>query len=169
MARKDEGRTRLNLLAQEIARLVSAILTEYSAVTRKLVQAKSFAAAHADMDAQLKQLVGKRFVGETAYTQLAHLPRYLKGIAMRIDKLKADPARDTQRMAELTPLLQLWQRAEKQQRVKGLGGQGGDDARLAEFRWLLEELRIALFAQELRTPTPVSVKRLHKVWEAMQR
>ncbi|QQX83122.1 ATP-dependent RNA helicase HrpA [Cupriavidus necator] len=165
-ARKDEGRTRLSLLAQEIARLVGTILAEYAGLPRKLLQAKPFTGPHADMEAQLGRLMGKRFVDETPYTQLVHFPRYLKGIAMRVDKLKGDPARDTQRTQEMAPLVQQWQRAEKQLRTQG---RGGEDARLEEFRWMLEELRIALFAQELRTPVPMSVKRLQKVWESMQR
>ncbi|KVL36778.1 ATP-dependent RNA helicase HrpA [Burkholderia territorii] len=160
--RRDEGRSRLNLLAQEIARLVGQILAEYSGLAKKLAQAKPFAQAHADLQQQLGALVGKRFVIDTPYTQLAHFPRYLKGIALRIDKLKADPARDAKQSAELLPLVQQYQRAVSQR-----GGVA--DPRLAEFRWLLEELRISLFAQELRTPMPVSVKRLHKVWESMQR
>ena len=81
---------------------------------------------------------------------------------MRIDKLKADPARDARQFAELQPLALQYQRARQ---ARG----GVPDARLAEFRWLLEELRISLFAQELRTPMPVSTKRLHKVWESLQR
>ncbi|MFS8929827.1 ATP-dependent RNA helicase HrpA [Cupriavidus taiwanensis] len=165
-ARKDEGRTRLSLLAQEIARLAGAVLAEYAGLPRKLLQAKPFPGAHADMEAQLGRLMGKRFIDETPYTQLVHFPRYLKGIAMRVDKLKGDPARDSQRLQEMAPLVQQWQRAEKQLRTQG---RGGEDARLEEFRWMLEELRIALFAQELRTPVPMSVKRLQKVWESMQR
>lgn len=161
-ARRDEGRSRLNLLAQEIARLVGQILAEYAGLGKKLAQAKPFTAAHADMTAQLGALVGKRFVIDTPYPQLAHFPRYLKGIAMRIDKLKADAARDARQLAEFAPLNQQYQRALSQ---RG----GAADARLTEFRWLLEELRISLFAQELRTPMPVSVKRLHKVWESLQR
>lgn len=161
-ARRDEGRSRLNLLAQEIARLVGQILAEYAGLAKKLAQAKPFSAAHADMQGQLAALVGKRFVVDTPYAQLAHFPRYLKGIALRIDKLKADPARDARQAAELQPLAQHYQRSVAQR-----GGVA--DARLAEFRWLLEELRISLFAQELRTPMPVSVKRLYKVWESMQR
>ncbi|MGU7780198.1 ATP-dependent RNA helicase HrpA [Burkholderia sp. PU8-34] len=161
-ARRDEGRSRLNLLAQEIARLVGQILAEYAGLAKKLAQAKPFASAHADLQQQLAALVGKRFVIDTPYAQLAHFPRYLKGIALRIDKLKADPARDAKQFAELQPLVQQYQRAVSQR-----GGVA--DARLAEFRWLLEELRISLFAQELRTPMPVSVKRLYKVWESMQR
>ncbi|VWB82911.1 putative ATP-dependent helicase [Burkholderia lata] len=161
-ARRDEGRSRLNLLAQEIARLVGQILAEYAGLVKKLAQAKPFAQAHADLQQQLAALVGKRFVIDTPYAQLAHFPRYLKGIALRIDKLKADPARDAKQSADLLPLAQQYQRAVSQR-----GGVA--DLRLAEFRWLLEELRISLFAQELRTPMPVSVKRLHKVWESMQR
>ncbi|MGF6599482.1 ATP-dependent helicase HrpA [Paraburkholderia sp. GAS448] len=161
-ARRDEGRSRLTLLAQEIARLVGQILGEYATVAKKLAQAKSFATAYADMQGQLDALIGKRFVVDTPYAQLAHFPRYLKGIALRIDKLKADPARDARQFAEFAPLLQHYQRA--------LAQRGGVmDPRLAEFRWMLEELRISLFAQELRTPMPVSVKRLYKVWESMQR
>jgi ATP-dependent helicase HrpA len=76
---------------------------------------------------------------------------------MRLDKLRADPARDARALAELRPLEQRFQR-----RLAELKGQA--DVRLDEFRWLLEELRISLFAQELRTPQPVSVKRLDKVW-----
>ncbi|CAN0622064.1 ATP-dependent RNA helicase HrpA [Burkholderia multivorans] len=161
-ARRDEGRSRLNLLAQEIARLVGQILAEYAGLAKKLAQAKPFASAHADIQQQIGALIGKRFVIDTPYVQLAHFPRYLKGIALRIDKLKADPARDAKQLAELQPLAQQYQRAVSQR-----GGVA--DPRLAEFRWLLEELRISLFAQELRTPMPVSVKRLHKVWESMQR
>jgi ATP-dependent helicase HrpA len=114
------------------------------------------------MQNQLDALLGKRFVVDTPYSQMAHFPRYLKGIALRIDKLKADATRDARQFAEFQPLLQVYQRA--------LAQRGGvQDPRLAEFRWLLEELRISLFAQELRTPMPVSAKRLNKVWESMQR
>jgi ATP-dependent helicase HrpA len=161
-ARRDEGKGRLSLLAQEIARLVGQILTEYAAVTKKLVQAKPFAAAYADMQQQLQALLGKRFIVDTPYAQLVHFPRYLKAMAQRIDKMKADPARDARAFAEMQPLLLQYQRA---QSARG----GVADARLTEFRWLLEELRVSLFAQELRTPMPVSVKRLHKVWDSMQR
>ena len=135
------GRSRLNLLAQEIARLVGRIQPN-TRNREKLAQAKPFAQAHADLQQQLAALVGKRFVIDTPYAQLAHFPRYLKGIALRIDKLKADPARDAKQSADLLPLAQQYQRAVSQR-----GGVA--DARLAEFRWLLEELRISLFAQEL--------------------
>ncbi|SAK79620.1 ATP-dependent helicase HrpA [Caballeronia catudaia] len=161
-ARRDAAKGRLTLLANEIARLVGTILAEHAALAKKLAQAKSFASAFADMQAQSSALIGKRFIIDTPYAQLAHFARYLKGIALRIDKLKADPARDARLFAELQPLAQHYQRALSQRGSVA-------DARLAEYRWLLEELRVSLFAQELRTPMPVSVKRLYKVWESMQR
>ncbi|MBP8191367.1 MAG: DUF3418 domain-containing protein, partial [Aquabacterium sp.] len=88
---------------------------------------------------------------------LQHFPRYLKAITLRLDKLKRDPARDAQRLTELRPLDQRYTR-----RLADL--KGVLDARTDEFRWLLEELRVSLFAQELRTPQPVSIKRLEKAW-----
>ena len=94
---------------------------------------------------------------DTPWAALAHLPRYLKAVVLRLDKLRADPARDAQRLAELRPLEQRWLR-----RLAELKGTA--DARLSEYRWLLEELRVSLFAQELRTPQPVSAKRLDKAW-----
>ena len=156
-ARVEEGRTRLNLIAQEVARLAGTVLTEYAAAARKLKDAKPPKDVAEDITAQLQRLMPKRFVASTPYAQLQHFPRYLKGITLRLDKLKGDPVRDAQRLAEMRPLDQRHSR-----RLAEL--KGTHDVRLDEFRWLLEELRISLFAQELRTPQPVSVKRLEKVW-----
>jgi len=82
-------------------------------------------------------------------------------VTARLDKLRADAARDAKLLSELKPLEQRYLR-----RVIELKGTA--DARLADFRWQLEELRVSLFAQELRTPQPVSVKRLDKVWAQLQ-
>lgn len=155
--RIDEGRGRLNLIANEIARSVGTVLTEYAAAMRKLKDARAPKEVNDDVTAQLGRLVSKRFVTTTPWAQLAHLPRYLKGVTMRLDKWRADPARDTARLAELRPLEQRYLRLVADRK-------GVHDARLDEFRWLLEELRVSLFAQELRTPQPVSVKRLEKTW-----
>ncbi len=161
-ARRQDGKGRLGLLAQEVARLSMAILTEYAALQRKLPQAKPHAAAYADLQQQMGALMPKWFVRDIPYAQLAHYPRYLKAAVARIDKLRADPARDVRLVAEMAPLLTQYQRARSALK-------GAPDPRLDEFRWLLEELRVALFAQELRTPMPVSVKRLLKTWESMRR
>ncbi|HYD97221.1 MAG TPA: ATP-dependent RNA helicase HrpA [Noviherbaspirillum sp.] len=160
--RKDEGKSRLGLLVNEIARLAAQVLAEYYTLPKKLQGAKAHAQAAADIQSQLQALVGKRFIADNDYSQLAHFPRYLKAINVRLDKLRADPARDARLMAEWAQVAAPWQRAQKDR-------QKAADPRMTEFRWLLEELRVSLFAQELRTPMPVSVKRLQKVWESMQR
>ena len=141
-------------------RLVLAILGDYHAALRKLAQAKGFAQAAADVEQQLAALMPRRFISATPAERLPHLPRYLKAIAMRVDKLRADPARDAQKSSELAPLVASHRRIQAQRR-------GQADARLEEFRWLLEELRVSMFAQELRTPMPVSIKRLQKAWDAL--
>ncbi|MBE7416239.1 MAG: ATP-dependent RNA helicase HrpA [Ideonella sp.] len=156
-ARVDEGRSRLNLIAHEVARQALGVLSEHAAAQRKLKDSKPPKEVADDIAAQLQRLVPKRFLVDTPWPQLQHLPRYLKATVMRLDKLRADPARDAQRLAELRPLEQRWLR-----RVVELKGR--HDARLVEYRWLLEELRVSFFAQELRTPQPVSAKRLDKVW-----
>ena len=163
-ARKEAGKSRLGLLVNEIARLVGLILTEYHALPKKLQGAKGHAAAVADIQAQLQGLVGKRFVTETSYTSLTQFPRYLKAVNVRLEKLRIDPARDTRWMTEWQQAALLWQRGLKEKQTGRTA-----DPKMAEFRWLLEELRVSLFAQELKTPMPVSAKRLQKVWESMQR
>ncbi|TAL89903.1 MAG: ATP-dependent RNA helicase HrpA [Candidimonas sp.] len=160
--RRNEGKSRLGLLAQEIARLTGQILAEWAVLQKKLPQAKPHAAAYADLQKQAGDLMGKWFVRATPYRQLSQYPRYFKAAVARIDKLRADPARDARLSADIAPLATQYQRA--QSALKG-----APDAGLEEFRWLLEELRVALFAQELRTPMPVSVKRLQKAWSMLQR
>jgi len=155
--RIEEGRSRLTLIAQEVARLAGQLLTEYVAAQRKLKDSRPPREAADDIQAQLQRLMPKRFMLAAPYAQLQHMVRYLKAVTLRLDKLKADPARDASRLAELRPLEQRWLR-----RLGELKGSG--DARLDEYRWLLEELRVSLFAQELRTPQPVSAKRLDRAW-----
>ena len=160
--RQMEGKSRLVLLVNEIASLLSQVLTEFHGLPKRLQNIAPAAAA--DIQAQLQGLVHKRFLTENEYTQLSHFPRYLKAINVRLEKLRADPARDTKLMAE-------WQSAAAPYLRQAKDRQAGKntDPKLVDFRWMLEELRVSLFAQELRTPMPVSAKRLQKVWESMQR
>jgi ATP-dependent helicase HrpA len=152
-----EGRGRLNLIAQEVARLALVVLTEYAAATRKLKDSRPPKEVADDIHAQLQRLMPKLFLQAAPWGQLAHFARYLKAVTLRLDKWRADPARDAQRLAELRPIEQRYIRRLAEQK-------GVADARLDEYRWLLEELRVSFFAQELRTPQPVSVKRLDKAW-----
>jgi ATP-dependent helicase HrpA len=155
--RLDEGRGRLTLIASEIARLAGAILVDYAVAVRKIKDTKAQPAATADTAQQLQKLMGKRFVADTPWAQLQHFARYLKAITLRLDKLRGDPARDAARLAELQPQEQRYWRLVAERK-------GVVDERMTEFRWLLEELRVSFFAQELRTPQPVSIKRLDKAW-----
>ena len=155
--RLEEGRGRLTLICNEVARLCGAVLAEYGAVQRKLKDTKGATEAVADASQQLQRLVGKRFLLETPWSALQHVPRYLKAIVMRLDKLRADPVRDAARMVDARQQEQRYWRLVAERK-------GVTDERMNELRWLLEELRVSLFAQELRTPQPVSVKRLDKVW-----
>ena len=162
VTRKDEARAKLSLIAQEVARLIAVIIAEAVALPKKLNSARAFAAAVSDIEQQLARLFARDFVVDVRPEQLAHYPRYMKAIGLRLDKLKGDPVRDAQRLQEVLALQTPWLRELTAR--KGVG-----DPRLEEFRWMLEELRVSLFAQELRTPMPVSSKRLQKAWEALQR
>ena len=84
-------------------------------------------------------------------------------MTLRLEKYSGNPARDAAREADIQELENMWT-----EKVNALLKQGltvSDD--LAAFRWQIEELRVSLFAQELKTPYPVSVKRLRKVWEKL--
>ncbi|WP_084389618.1 ATP-dependent RNA helicase HrpA [Polaromonas jejuensis] len=155
--RVDDGRGRLTLIASEVARLAAGILVEFAVAQRKIKDSKNAAEAAADAAQQLQRLVPKKFLTATPYAQLQHFARYLKAITLRLEKWRTDPARDAARMAELRPQEQRYWRLVAERK-------GAVDARMQEFRWLLEELRVSFFAQELRTPQPVSVKRLEKAW-----
>ena len=158
--RLEEGRGRLTLIATEIARLATGILLEFAVAQRKIKDSKNAADAAADAAQQLQRLVPKIFLTATPYGQLQHFPRYLKAITARLEKWRADPARDAARLLELKPQEQRYWRLVAERK-------GATDARMQEFRWLLEELRVSFFAQELRTPQPVSIKRLEKVWQQL--
>ena len=155
--RVDDGRGRLTLIASEVARLAAGILIEFAAAQRKIKDTKNATEAAQDAAQQLHRLVPKKFLTTTPYPQLQHFPRYLKAITLRLEKWRADPARDATRMAEFRPQEQRYWRLVAERK-------GSADARMQEYRWLLEELRVSFFAQELRTPQPVSIKRLDKLW-----
>jgi ATP-dependent helicase HrpA len=162
--RRDEARPRIGLIAQEIARLVGQILAEREGLVRKLQAAKAFPEAVRDVEAQLARLLARDFVAATPWERLQHFPRYLRAASLRLDKLRSDPARDARAMRELGAL------ESRLQREAGRADRAGArDPQLEQFRWLLEELRVQLFAQELRTAVPVSVKRLEKMWQTLRR
>ena len=163
--RVEEGRSRFTLIAQEISRTAAGILAERAALEKKLnTSEKAYPQAAGDVKQQLARLLENGWLARTPWERLQHLPRYLKAASLRLDKVRADPARDARIAAEVASLEQPYRR-ESAARAR----QGGETAGFAQFRWLLEELRVSLFAQELKTPVPVSVKRLSKLWETLRR
>ncbi len=165
--RVQEGRNRLSLIAQEMQRLAATIVAEHVQVQKRIASVqKAYPQAAEDVKQQCARLLQAGFLARIPWERLQYFPRYLKAAALRLDKLRADPARDAQRAAELAPLEQAWRR-ELASRAR-LGGPSRTATELEQFGWLLEELRVSLFAQELRTPVPVSAKRLAKLWHSIR-
>ena len=161
-AAREQAKERVGLLAQEMARLVVEILQTWAEVQKKLVPFKVYTNSYQDIQTQLSHLIHKQFVVQTPYEHLREFPRYLQAVLVRLDGLREDAGRDQAKMSDMAPLLANFQRARASLA-------GAPDPELDAFGWMLQELRVALFAQRLRTPYPVSVKRLHKAWQARAR
>jgi ATP-dependent helicase HrpA len=158
--RVKDAKTRFGLLLQEVIRLLTQIMNEWAITLKKHNLIKSHKEAYDDIRQQLNDLIYKGFLSRVEYATLQHYPRYLRAVQLRIDKLKNDPRRDQQLMQDVQLLQTKYQRRLAQ--LKGV-----HDQQMDEFANLLQELRVALFAQELRTPMPVSVKRLERAWQSM--
>ena len=161
--RLQAGKARLALIAQEISRHALNALQAHADLQKKIAQAKAASpSAYADIQTQMQALIFPKFVAEIPYGQLVHVPRYLKAIAMRIDKLRTNPSRDAQCQKDWESVARPWQKLLQGNRGSASYAMTEDQA-LQDFRWQLEELRVALYAQELKTPSPMSLKRLEKV------
>ncbi|MFC4764433.1 ATP-dependent RNA helicase HrpA [Dyella koreensis] len=115
-------------------------------------------ASYDDLREQLDGLLTPGFLRELSTARLTHFPRYLKAMRLRAERLRQDPAKDQQRMLQVLP---YWR-----EYLKHRAG-GTEPEALAELRWLIEEWRVSLFAQELKTAEPVSAKRLARALEAL--
>jgi ATP-dependent helicase HrpA len=157
----EAGAAQLQAAANEICGWAGEALARYHGLVKRLKGAISPAGlkARGDIQDQMRHLLYPGFITATPFAQLCHLGRYLKAIELRLAKLEQHPGRDGPLLAQIAPLWQAClERAEKQRHL------GVSDPALEEFRWLLEELRVSLFAQELKTAQPVSVKRLSQQW-----
>jgi ATP-dependent helicase HrpA len=163
--RLSTGRERLIDVANELCGLAGVILGTRHEVCKSMNTEVPGAAAEAlqDIRSQLDHLVYVGFMSHTPYERLRHFPRYVKAIAVRLRKLAEAPDRDRARRADIERLWLMWR-----QRSEVLVREQGRDPELETFRWMLEELRVSQFAQELRTPGPVSVKRLEQQWQAVK-
>nr|WP_192881326.1 DUF3418 domain-containing protein [Neisseria meningitidis] len=114
---------------------------------------------------RLQTLLAAGFATRTPWAQWPRLPIYLKAMTLRLEKYSSNPARDAAREADIQELEQMWQEKTDSLIKQGLPISDG----LAAFKWMIEELRVSLFAQELKTSYPVSVKRLLKEWEKIEK
>ena len=156
-----KARARIKPVADALSKTVGQILTLYQQLQPQLKT--PWAHVTKDVAQQLQQLVYPGFINVTPWTALQHLPRYLQGIAQRLQKLPDRLVQDQLHTVAVTNFTAQWQAREQQHRKKGMV-----DTQLIAFRWQLEELRISLYAQQLKTPQPVSIKRLQKMWEGVQ-
>ncbi|SDH90393.1 ATP-dependent RNA helicase HrpA [Nitrosomonas sp. Nm132] len=163
-AQKQRARLRLSPVTDAVARLIQGIAQEYQILKQRLAATTiSNPRLKNELNDQLNNLIYPGFLHATTWDRLPHLTRYLKGMVLRLDKYAGNPSRDGQHAASIAALWnQYLQRLEKHHKA------GIIDPNLIEFRWQIEELRISLFAQELKTPYPVSVKRLQKFWETVR-
>ena len=153
------ARSRLPAVKEALSRYLQETAAAYAELNGKL---SKHPLTHL-MRQRLQTLLAPGFATRTPWAQWPRLPIYLKAMTLRLEKYSSNPARDAAREADIQELEQMWQ-----EKTDGLVKQGqpvSDD--LAAFKWMIEELRVSLFAQELKTPYPVSVKRLLKVWEGL--
>ena len=159
--RLEKNKAEIIAVAQRYEKLLIDIAKSYSNI-RGLLRNKTDAAweaVFADINRQLEQLFRPRFIADTPWQWLQHYPRYLQAIVQRIEKLRGFFARDRELSRDLMPLqkqlLEAWQKQPER---------AAESASVVRYRWLLEELRVSLFAQGLRTLEPVSIKRLRDIW-----
>ena len=155
-------RPKFLLVAQELQRQLLELLTEHQRLTKRLVTASLTPAVKKDIQGQLSRLLPSDFLVMTPQERFRHLTRYLKAIGLRLEKYRSDPKRDELRLMEQMRLEQpFWTAAS---RYRGQWSEA-----MVEFRWMLEECRVVQFAQELKAPFPMSLKRLEKSWATLSR
>lgn len=154
------ARSRLPAVKEALSRYLQETAAAYAELNSKLGK---HPLTHL-LRLRLQTLLAAGFATRTPWAQWPRLPIYLKAMTLRLEKYSSNSARDAAREADIQELEQMWQ--EKTDSLMKQGQPVSDD--LAAFKWMIEELRVSLFAQELKTPYPVSVKRLLKEWEKIK-
>ncbi len=163
-SRIEDKQPSLMAQANEAVVLVSKILEQYQQLRKQLANANqiNWMLSVGDIREQLDRLVFQGFLQQTPYLQLKQFPRYFKALTKRLEKLGHAAQRDQQLVREMAKAYQRWQ-----QRDERCRSNGKVDERIEEIRWTFEELRVSLFAQELGTTHPVSLKRIEKRWKEL--
>lgn len=167
IAREEAGWRNLSAAASTMGTLINETLDEYQIVSQQVNQKvpETWEESFADLRLQLKFLIPRDFVARTPFSWLAHLPRYLKAMQMRIKKLKnAGLTRDMANLDIVAPYFEKYLDHRNE-----YASRGDLLATFEQFRWMIEELRVSLFAQELKTAVPVSPQRLDKLWEQLRK
>jgi len=153
------AKSKISLIAQDIAKQVLQCLEITNELNKKITSIKAISkTAHEDIEYQFKGLIHSQFVSQTKYEQLTHIPRYLKGILVRIEKMRSSLARDQENQLQLNKIYRQYI-----QILKNFDSNQQQNTQREDIRWQFEELRVAIFAQELKTPTPMSLKRMEKI------
>ncbi|ELL25928.1 ATP-dependent helicase HrpA [Neisseria meningitidis 77221] len=155
------ARSRLPAVKEALSRYLQETAAAYAELNSKLGK---HPLTHL-LRQRLQTLLAAGFATRTPWAQWPRLPIYLKAMTLRLEKYSGNPARDAAREADIQELEQMWQEKTDSLIKQGLPISDG----LAAFKWMIEELRVSLFAQELKTPYPVSVKRLLKEWEKIEK
>lgn len=153
-----ENSPALNRVGYELAELAVKILNNYQSLQEALSHWRDIKMIADDIDSQLRTLLYSGFIRQVPLEQLKHYPRYLKAISMRLDKAVGNLQRDSQNREVVEQFQSLFWASIQEQSI---------NPEAVSFRWLIEELRVSLFAQPLKTATPVSPKRLEKAWQKM--
>ncbi len=158
----DKVRAELNDTVGDIAKQVEQILTAVFNINKRLKGRvdMTMALGLSDIKAQMSGLVYRGFVTGNGYKRLGDTLRYLSAIEKRLEKMAVDPHRDRAQMLKVEAVQQAWQ-----QWLNKLPPARRDDDDVQEIRWMIEELRVSYFAQQLGTPYPVSDKRVLQAME----
>ena len=157
------ARTRLPAVSEAACRIVSSVADVQHQLALALGAATGSLARPANnIRQQLQHLIYPGFLTQTPWPQLSHITRYLQAMRMRLSKYPANIERDAKHTASIAEVWNRYDMRRDQQARAGI-----EDPRMIEYRWQIEELRVSLYAQELRTPYPVSYKRLDKLWQTM--
>ena len=159
-----DGAGRLESVALALRDLADRILAAREGVraARAALEARSYPESLADFDEQLAFLVYRGFIADTPLGRLEEIPRYLDAARRRIEKLPRNPVRD---LESTRTVRALWTPVRDELLALRDSAERDDPAR-GRSRWMIEELRVSLFVQEMGTRYPVSVKRVERAWES---
>jgi ATP-dependent helicase HrpA len=166
LSRIDAGKRRLPSILADLGRLAQEIGVELDKARASLraLDGKPGAPKSAldDVRTQLAHLVPPALFARTARDRLAHLPRYLRAVQLRLERLPNGPQKDQAKAAQVLPFWSDWLKHHEGMRARGVPAED-----LEAFRWLVEEYRVSVFAPEIRAAVPVSPQRLAELWKGL--